>query len=330
MKDFVLSVMDFGLEPASEAGVLKALGQIADQKTGFARVSVGALAWPARLSKRTVERALVKLTAADRAQLVLVIEPPKPGPGSAGIYRVHWERIALVADAYRTARRRIHAGAAGALEAAGLAMQPACPERCADVMTCLHKALTREGEYGAAREISGLMGQLDAEMEAWPGRVLRAVEKRGGNTDTVSRITDTVSRNTDTVSASPTPPNKDSSPQGISPYARGHAREPSLAEGGAEAAEGRFGGAFRGQVGPSLTPALLAGMVGERRSSRSEILETLVGCQIIEIDDHLMIRAASAAQRDQLYAGKFAAQLVDFLQSSGRWTTFSITCREAS
>lgn len=360
MKDPVLSVLDCGLEPQSHALVLAALAQFA-QPDLFTRMSMTAMAVRGRQDPKTVGRILKRLADEDpkavskdgaRDQL-LVIAKPAVGRGQAGVYRVHWERLELVANAVRLARRHIFAGAETALIEEGLSGRPASAEVCLGVVSVLRHALKLQGAVPAAGELVGLQSRLCDRLAEWPeaamGGALEVAFEGGHAADTdlgededfdpvdkwAKKVTqnpikgDAKSQKGDPASLPPTPPYKDTSPQGESTGAQTDARgEPETAVSG-ETADRRFGEGERREVHQLLTPQLFAALVETSGNRRAALLEALLGAHISEKDRVLTIRVASPALRDRVL--ELAGWAMTGQCGPGqRWDDYTVSVRRAS
>ena len=280
MKDFILAADDCGLERDGAYSLLRALAKMADGETGFARVSRTALMHSTRLTERSLQRAFKALSEAERGELLITAEAPRAGPGSTGLYRVHWERIAIVADAYRLARKRVRAGAAAALDEAELRGMPASPENCRRAIMALSKACRVEGYTGSAKKIAKLSGDLEAELSGWPERIAprRAVDNERANPDNVSEDADKLSEDADKLSGAYS---IDKSPQGNSPNAHTDTRE--------------------ARELPAVELSTLAGYLSCRRQ-RLKLLEALMasGCQLRRAGDVLLLSSADGETRQRI------------------------------
>lgn len=360
MKDPVLTVLDCGLEPQSHALVLAALAQFT-QRGGFARMSMTAMAARARQDPKTVGRILKRLADEDartvakdgaRDQL-LVIAKPAIGRGQAGVYRVHWERLELVANAVRLARRHIFAGAETALIEEGLSQRPASAESCLAVISTLRHALKLQGAAPAAAELLTLQSRLCDRLAEWPdaalGGALEVGFEGGDDADTdlgedegfdpVDKFAEKVTQNPikgdaksqkgDPASRPPTPPYKDISPQGESSGAQTQARGAFDGAGPGDASAGRFEGVSGREVHQLLTPQLFSSLIEFDSRKRAALLEALLGAQISEKDGVLTIRVGSLEARDRVreLAGWGMAEACG---EGGRWDDWNIAVRRAS
>lgn len=343
MKDLTLTMQDCGLERAGAFNVLKALGQFADRDTKASRASMETLALAARLDVKNVGRTLKRLMdedhkalAADglRHDLIVCIDAPQRGVSSAGVWRVHWERLELVADAVRIARRHVRAGAARALHDAKLAGLPASPEACSKVIRVLERTLRSEQRHGPAKEVAGLQIKLAEAMADWPQWLTGVepsdpVDNRGSVGDVSSRSSDVSSSVGDVSSRTPCTPYKDTTPQGKSSGAGMRAGgAPSASVSGADDA-GRFGGGNGGLPIASVAPQFLAAKIALSADQRGRVLEALVGAQIIEMDGQLTIRAAGPDHQARLL-DLLADLLTDHCMAGGHWSNYSITARKSA
>lgn len=182
MDKLVRGVRDFWLEKNAQHNLLEALASVADGETYMARISMIGLESRTRQSTRSVRRALACLSTQERGRpfhewrdsLILTIDRPGGGPGAAGAYRVHFQRILIVANAVRIARRAIRAGADRELDLWRLRGRPATYRNCAEVIGTLRHALIAEGHQAQAKQLLKLRSELDLEMSSWPGRILGA------------------------------------------------------------------------------------------------------------------------------------------------------------
>ena len=362
MRDTVLTVLDCGLESQSHALVLAALGQFA-QGDGFTRMSMTAIAMRARQNPKTVGRIVKRLADEDAKALaedgsrdqLLVVAKPAIGRGQSGVYRVHWERLEIVAKAVRAARRSIMAGAEAALIESGFSGAPASAETCLGVLSALRQAVKAEGDPATASEILKLQSSLFDAMAVWPesalGGALEVGFEGGGEEgldegfdggglpvdNAPEKVTqnplkgDAKSLKGDPASPPPTPPYKDSSPQGLSSGAQAHARGGHPAAGTGEGADGRFGEAGGREVHQLLTPQHFAALVHADGRKRALLENALLGARISESDRFLTVTVRSEQARGRVveavglgFYGLFGRD------EHHRWESWHINVREAS
>lgn len=303
---FVLASKTSVLEPARRSATLDALGIFADTRTKFSSCSIVALAALSRQGRRSIERSLGEWKSPDLQGLVLDIDGKRGGPGDARLFRVHWERLRLVASAVGVTRRAVGAGAYDALDARGLLGKPASLENCAQVLGTLQGKLLAEGQNGAARRVEHLQSKLGSVFQGWPERVLdvagdiaiqRDFDAHSWVDPDVDNLAnyDNLSANYDNLSSRDY---KEDSPQGTQdthPSARGpveFGRDQSSEFQDVEL------------IPSSLT--MVAARAGGSAKRRAAIAEALVGCQAGNMDGWLVIRASGPGQLETLNSLWFA------------------------
>ncbi|MEO1187483.1 MAG: hypothetical protein AAFW60_00310 [Pseudomonadota bacterium] len=300
----VLAAKTSILEPSKRIGTLEALGLFADIHTKFSTCSLTALAAISRQSTRNVNRAFQAWREQDLQSLVIDLGENTGGPGTARMYRVHWERLRLVGAAIGVARRAVGAGAYAALDDRGLLGSDATLENCGLALSALQIKLLAEQRLGPARRIERLQSRLSSVFEGWPERILDQARDLDPRPDfehsdwfdfdqaqSVDKLQnpDNLSSNPDKLSSRG---NKEDSPQGDH-----NAFQPTL---------------FSETELMSEPLAALAAMAGGSAGRRAQIAEALVGCQAGNLDGWLVIRASGQAQCDQLYQVWFG----DLLQAA--------------
>ncbi|MDP2267691.1 MAG: hypothetical protein Q8K46_00835, partial [Deltaproteobacteria bacterium] len=139
------------LESGARKNVLHVIAGHADIETGLARISRVQLAALARLSERSVQRALADLLSdPDLAGLLRLVRPAS-GRGNAATYRIDLRRLEPLADAVKAAGRRVFAGVPRAMLDIGLSGAVASPANIRAVFGVLERLLADEGENGARR-----------------------------------------------------------------------------------------------------------------------------------------------------------------------------------
>lgn len=296
---FVLSAKTCVLEPAGRASVLEALGVFTDARTKFSSCSLTSLAAQSRRDRRSVERAFKDWRDPELQSLVIDVSQKKGGPGEARLFRVHWERLRLVASAVGVARRSVGAGAYDALGRKKLLGAAATADACSNVFGALHGKLLSEGQHAGARRIERLQARLAPAFEGWPERILDQANELDPNPDfeAQSAIVEAVDEgsNYDNLSANYDKLSsryyKEDSPQGFQ-KAREGARGPVDFERSASAAA-------ESAVLP-LSLSHIAAVAGGNARRRAAIAEALIGCQAVSLDGWLVVRASGSSQCDQL------------------------------
>ncbi|MDJ0921062.1 MAG: hypothetical protein QNI84_08030 [Henriciella sp.] len=272
MRDLSEAVKACLLEGAVEASLLQALATYTDRRTLFSAVSRATLSGVARYENRTLSRAFERLCGAASDQLLVIPRRPKGGPGVIWTYRVHWERIQIVAGAVATARRRIGGGATRAIRAGGHLGAPASEAACSGVIHSLRAALLAEDQRAAARGMDKALNALSEAMTGWPERVCGQVTP---NYDFETTNYDSETANLDFETTPPTPPYKDILLKD-NPLTRTPMRE------------------------AALDVRSLAGLSRLNGQRRADLAERLLGCHLATLDGWLVIRAGSTKQCDQL------------------------------
>ncbi len=298
---FVLAATTCVLEPARRAATLDALGIFADARTMFSTCSISALAALSRQGRRSIERSLSEWKQPALQDLVLDIDGKRGGPGDARLFRVHWERLRLIAAAVGVARRSVGAGAYEALDSRGLLAKPATLEACALTLGTLHGKVLAEGQKGAARRVERLQGKLGGVFDGWPERIMDAaadlaimrdfhanawVDPDVDNFDNY----DNLSANYVNLSSRDY---KEDSPQGNQDTrlsARGPVDFDRMQPAPSEGVE----------ILPSSL-STIAAIAGGSAKRRAAIAESLVGCQAGTIDGWLVVRTSGKAQCDELH-----------------------------
>lgn len=319
-------ILGCGLERGGRRAVLEALAHFADQETGMVRVSQVRLAQRAGLSERQVRRVLEGAGPSDGARTDGLLSDPQlhglvrrvrsaGGRGHAAVYRLDVGRLEPLRAAMTLAARRIYAGVAKALLDGGLTGGKASPRNIQRAFEAIAGALKAEEEFTALRAVQALRDEFEAAMSRFDeisviGRPL------GGPTEAVEgeakpghnvRLSDagnpdTVSRNPDMVSAAH---NKDSSPSGVTPFAR-------------EAACGRIlaGAAVNRAAFLFATEGLLAHATVNRRE-RLQLVEDLQGrLARVTRDGVLAIRVRTEAEAAAM-AGRWLEPLLGWAADLG-------------
>lgn len=152
------------LESGARKNVLHVIAGHADIETGLARISRVQLAALARLSERSVQRALADLLSdPDLAGLLRLVRPAS-GRGNAATYRIDLRRLEPLADAVKAAGRRVFAGVPRAMLDIGLSGAVASPANIRAVFGVLERLLTEEGENGARRLVQAQREAFEAVM----------------------------------------------------------------------------------------------------------------------------------------------------------------------
>ncbi len=298
---FVLAATTCVLEPARRAATLDALGIFADARTMFSTCSISALAALSRQGRRSIERSLSDWKDPELQDLVLDIDGKRGGPGEARLFRVHWERLRLIAAAVGVARRSVGAGAYEALDSRGLLAQPATLETCAQTLGTLHGKLLAEGQKGAARRVERLQGKLSGVFDGWPDRIMDAAADLAimrdfhanawvdPDVDSLDNY-DNLSANYDNLSSRDY---KEDSPQG-NQDTRLSARGP------VDFDRMKLHPGDGVEILPSSL-STIAAIAGGSAKRRAAIAESLIGCQAGTIDGWLVIRTSGKAQCDDLH-----------------------------
>ncbi|RAN30647.1 hypothetical protein [Hyphomonas pacifica] len=222
-----------GLETGARRAVLDALACYTDADTGLARVSRVSIAVHAGVNERTVQRVLKELCGDAELQGLVRMVRESSGRGNPAVYRVDIARLEPLADAIKSAGRRVFAGVGKAMADWGLIGRKATPENIRAAFSCLMRLLREEGQENACRVVESLRGTFEEALQrsvdvAIIGTPLegkmggdRPVDKsaKGGQDVSLSggQKGDISSRKGDISSR---PYNKDSSPSGITPFAR--------------------------------------------------------------------------------------------------------------
>jgi len=223
-------VLGCGFEKGARRALLEAIAHFADAETGLARVSLAALAQRAGMSERNAYRWLPKLVGDPETDGLVTCLRHGQGRGNTHVYRLHLARLEPVRAAINTARRRIYAGAAKALNDAGLSGAKASNTNIRRVFAVLVEALRAEQEFTTARTVEALAGEFElaaarhAEISVI-GRPIEGVPAASEPVESCQKPCQTVrvseGLNPDSLSRKPDSltigHNKDNSPSGITP-----------------------------------------------------------------------------------------------------------------
>lgn len=224
-------ILGCGFERGPRRALLEAIAHFADGETGLARVSLAALAQRAAMSERNAYRWLPKLVGDPETDGLVTCLRHGQGRGNTHVYRLHLARLEPVRAAINTARRRIHAGAAKALNDAGLSGAKASNANIRRVFAVLVAALREEQEFTTMRTVEALSAEFEAAA-ARHGEISVIGRPLGGAKSTSAEAPASMSKTCQTVrvsgslkpdSLSRKPDsltirhNKDTSPSGITP-----------------------------------------------------------------------------------------------------------------
>lgn len=295
------------LESGARDRVLSVIAGYADIDTGIARISRMQLAAQAKLSERSVRRAMADLLSDPELEGLLQLVKPGNGRTHVAVYRIDLKRLEPLSDAIRAAGRRIFAGVAAGMLDFGLARAKASPDNIRAVFALLDRLLAAENEQAARRLVSahreafetvmqerGNVAVIGRPAEAVPGPpagapapVEKPVKSGAPKGDAKPGKGDRMSVKGDILSNAH---NKDTYPSGIITSGRSEVASPARACGrilaGAGTASGDF--VFDGE-GAALHAAL-------SRSARLAMLRDLQGRMArVTPDGVLAIRSRSEA-----------------------------------